>query len=744
MKNRLELAESTGETSARCRECGTESPPEARFCIQCGSGFQRAADAVEPPGARTGDTTERDPTIWSVPPELPPDPMIGRVIAGRYRVLAHLGSGGMGVVYRVEHVHIGKVMALKVLHDELARREDLVRRFRREAEAASRLASAHTVQVFDFGESDGRMYLVMEHVEGTNLEALVEAEGPLPFARAARLVAQVCASVAEAHAQGIVHRDLKPENVMVTRVDGRESAKVLDFGLAKLRFDPQSTNLTTMGLIVGTPEYMSPEQIRGENVDARGDVYAIGALLYHACIGRPPFEADAPFAVLTKHLTEPIVPPSRVAPGRVPREADAIVEKAMAKDPAERFASAAELRAALVSYLRGAGEDLTEPALRLDSGDAPGAGASSPGRPRLRIGTMDLDLEMRGRRGGARSVVDVPEVPRARRGPRTSISLVLALLVVGLGAFALFARERRAAPADPNAELEPNDELAEAGELEERRTLSAYIGQRRAPTRGDADVFRLVGSATGDAPVRVDVSGIPNLDLVLEVFEGDAASPRFVVDGGRIGEGEIAPNLPAPTEPYAIRVRERVAPGAHPIENVSDRYTVRWQRARVADDLEREPNDSLESAQAVRVGGAIEGYVGTTGDVDVYCLAGDGGAGAATATPIVARATGVAGLDLVVRVVDRVEATSRRVDTGSVGEPEETPPLAAAREGRTCFEVAARRPEAAAARLAAGGDEGTAPRSTRGDARYTFTIAEAPAAQPAPTPAAPAARGSRR
>jgi eukaryotic-like serine/threonine-protein kinase len=693
-------------TGTRCRECGAYSPAEASFCIECGSGLYGASQT------------------WSEAPEAPPDPLLGRVLAGRYRILAQLGSGGMGVVYRVEHVHIGKVMALKVLHDDLARRSDVQMRFQREAEAASRLASAHTVQVFDFGESDGRMYLVMEYIEGTTLEALVTDHGALPFARAARIAAQICASATEAHAQGIVHRDIKPENVMIARIDGRETAKVLDFGLAKLRAGSQVTTVTTTGLIVGTPEYMSPEQIRGEPIDARGDIYAIGALLYHVCTGDPPFVADAPFAILTKHLTEPVVPPSRVAPGHVPREADWIFEKALAKDPADRFGSAAELRAALVAFLRGAGEDLTDPALRLD-----GAAPASPSRPRLRIGTMDLDLERRGR-AFVPSPADVPGRPTRplQRGRWASgVVLALALAFAVVSAYELVRRDRaEVVVRDPSVEHEPNDELATAAALPERTRLSGHIGQRRSRTEGDVDIFRLAGSGEGGLPVRVDVGAIPNIDLVLEVLEAGQVAPRFVIDGGGVGEGEIAPNLPGPREDYVVRIRERVEAGGLPVENVSDRYTLRWQRARVADELEREPNDSLETAQRFALGAAIEGYVGYSGDIDVYCLEGEGGT-------IVARVGGLAEVDVLLRAVDRVAARSRRFDTGGAGEGEQTGPIADARAGRTCFEVSAK--VSAGARSA--GPEGAEPsaRSSRGDARYTFGAFAAPEVEDAPVAA---------
>jgi tRNA A-37 threonylcarbamoyl transferase component Bud32 len=237
----------------------------------------------------------------------------------------------MGVVYRVEHVRIAKLMAMKLLHGALARDKDVVKRFKREAEAVSKLDHPNTVQVFDFGQSEGMIFLVMEYLSGRDLGQMIKDEGPLSFDRAARIAAQVAGSVAQAHERGIIHRDLKPENIMV--LEGRgisDYVKVLDFGLAKLREDEMQgeKSITRAGSILGTPYYMAPEHIRGEEVDARSDVYAMGALIYKTITGVPPFWATTPVGVLTMHLTEDLVPPSE-RPGRedLPEDADRITRR---------------------------------------------------------------------------------------------------------------------------------------------------------------------------------------------------------------------------------------------------------------------------------------------------------------------------------------------------------------------------------------------------------------------------------
>jgi serine/threonine-protein kinase len=229
---------------------------------------------------------------------------LGRVVDGRYKVIEVIGRGGMGVVYKVEHARMGKIAAMKVLHKDLAQDPDVVRRFEREAALVSRLDHPNTAHVFDFGAVPDGLYLIMEMVRGQDLGHIVERDGPLPFARAAPLFIQVCGALGEAHDLGIVHRDLKPENVLVTRTTGgRDFAKVLDFGLAKLENRDTNPEATGKTEIVGTPYFMSPEQIRGEDVDARADVYSLGALMYAVLTGKPPFTARSAVGVLTKHLT---------------------------------------------------------------------------------------------------------------------------------------------------------------------------------------------------------------------------------------------------------------------------------------------------------------------------------------------------------------------------------------------------------------------------------------------------------
>ncbi|HEX8951338.1 MAG TPA: protein kinase, partial [Polyangia bacterium] len=319
-----------------CPSCQTRyEDNDTRFCGRCGSDLSQLSSARTAQNATISDE--------------PRDRLIGATIDGRYRVIARVGAGGMGAVYKVEHLAMGKLAAMKVLHSSLTQDREVAQRFRREAEAVSKLSSPNTVQVFDFGESGGSLYLVMELIKGEDLGAILRRDGPMPFSRLAPMLLQVCDALSEAHEAGIVHRDLKPENLLVSRArDGRDVLKVLDFGLAKLRDSEELAQVTARGSLIGTPFYMSPEQIRAEELDARSDIYSLGALMYRMLTGVHPFTAPTPVAILTQHLTDELVPPTKRAPtANIAPRVEAIVMKAMRKRPDERYASADELKAAI-------------------------------------------------------------------------------------------------------------------------------------------------------------------------------------------------------------------------------------------------------------------------------------------------------------------------------------------------------------------------------------------------------------
>jgi serine/threonine-protein kinase len=291
------------------------------------------------------------------------------VLGGKYRVEEFIGSGAMGSVYRARQISLEKQIALKVLHPHLRSDNGFVTRFHREAKAASRLDHPNAVRVIDFGEdssadpvASGRLYIAMELLEGRDLFEVIQEDFPLPRARTIEIMRQTLAAVAAAHDVGIIHRDLKPENIMVARRvndDGEavDHVKVCDFGIAKMSerdadSEEESRKLSVMGLLVGTPEYMSPEQARGETLDVRSDVYALGVVLYQMLVGRVPFEGTQPLDVALRHISdEPVAPRVRQP------DADALLEaialRAMAKDRGLRYQNAREMRAVLRAALEG-------------------------------------------------------------------------------------------------------------------------------------------------------------------------------------------------------------------------------------------------------------------------------------------------------------------------------------------------------------------------------------------------------
>jgi eukaryotic-like serine/threonine-protein kinase len=278
--------------------------------------------------------------------------LIGTVLAGRYRIERLLGSGGMGSVYRAEHVLMRKACAVKVLHREMTQVKEVVARFEREAVAAARIEHPNVAAATDFGQlENGSFYLVLEFIEGKSLGHLIAEQGALPEERALLVTRQIADALAAAHAAGIVHRDLKPDNVMLVTKDGsNDFVKVLDFGIAKVKIEepgPDHQALTRLNTVMGTPEYMSPEQARGEPVDHRADLYTAGIILYEMLAATSPFRHDEFVVVLTKKLTEdpPALPPHVSAATRE------LVEKLLQRSPDDRPQSAADLVAQVDAIL---------------------------------------------------------------------------------------------------------------------------------------------------------------------------------------------------------------------------------------------------------------------------------------------------------------------------------------------------------------------------------------------------------
>jgi serine/threonine-protein kinase len=305
------------------------------------------------------------------------DPMVGRTLEGRYTILAKLGAGSMGTVYRAKQHAMGREVAIKILRGDRAADESAKARFMREARANSLLASPNTVTVFDFGESEsGEFYLAMELLEGESLGQRITRVGRMPAPVAVDACRQALRSLGEAHAKGIIHRDLKPDNLFFARVltsavasttpggedthGHDELVKVLDFGIAKMvdASDPNPMNVveTQAGTVFGTPRYMSPEQAQGKTLDARSDLYSLAVILYQMLTGRPPFTDNDAVVVMARHIkSTPKRPNEAVPEAMIPRELEDVVMRTLAKDPKDRPASAEIFAGELLAALEAQG-----------------------------------------------------------------------------------------------------------------------------------------------------------------------------------------------------------------------------------------------------------------------------------------------------------------------------------------------------------------------------------------------------
>jgi serine/threonine-protein kinase len=313
-----------------CPQCGAEYELDQRFCPKDGTTL-RLENA-------TGD-------------------LVGAIIADRYHVLGKLGEGGMGQVYLAEHVKMGRRSALKVMNPKLVKDADAISRFNREASNASRINHPHVADVYDFGETpDGIIYLAMELVEGPPLTKVIEEEGPLAPSRVATIVRQASEGLAAAHDLGIVHRDLKPDNIMLARNrDGSDCAKIVDFGIAKAA-DNAAQKVTKTGLVIGTPEYMSPEQLAGDTLDGRSDIYSLALVAFNMLTGRLPFPAETAQESMIMRLTEAPRKLAEMRPDVAWTEpVQAALDKALQRDVTARYASATEFGRALSSALEEMG-----------------------------------------------------------------------------------------------------------------------------------------------------------------------------------------------------------------------------------------------------------------------------------------------------------------------------------------------------------------------------------------------------
>ncbi|MBI2893074.1 MAG: serine/threonine protein kinase [Deltaproteobacteria bacterium] len=374
-----------------CPTCSVAYQDGQSFCPKDGAELEPGpAGAVSETALGPGDVRDTplaDPPAGAIQD---PDPLVGRVLGGLYRVLEPIGRGGMGVVYAVEHVHLGKKFALKVLSRTVARNASAIDRLRQEAIAASRIEHENIVDIVSFDTTpQGDVFIVMEYLRGESLARVLE-RGPLPLARAIEIGVQIARALQAAHDKDIIHRDVKPENVFICQRGSDAIIKVLDFGISKVKdAETERVRMTKTGELVGTPLYMSPEQARGETkLDARTDVYALGVILFEMLTGKTPFTGENYFQLLWKHSNEtaPTLGSSRSGLA-APPALEAAVARALAKDPAERFSSMQELEDRLTSIAAQAG--LTIPTVRQSLSPTPGV-AQAARRPTGKLGLVAL------------------------------------------------------------------------------------------------------------------------------------------------------------------------------------------------------------------------------------------------------------------------------------------------------------------------------------------------------------------
>ncbi len=564
------------DSAVLCPACAKVLEGEPNFCNACGSDLRGLGGSSD-----TLSGTQKE-----------------QILDGRYRLIEKLGEGGMGSVFKVEHVRMGKIAALKVMRPDAAVDKGLKARFLQESRVVAKLSHPNTVQVFDAGElEDGSLFMAMEYVPGKDLSWHLRAHGPMSEEKALSIGVQVLASLAEAHEAGIIHRDIKPANVMLVRQrkGGDDQVKLLDFGIAKLA-EGDNRNSTT-GEFVGTPAYMSPEQVRGEEVDARSDLYSFGALLFELLSGRQLYTGPTAVSIIKQHLEKPIPTLAEAAPEVMVSPAfEKVLTTALAKDRNDRYPDAETMKKALE-------------ALRTTTTRATGDYTPMPEVLAARM----LSRE------------DFERFERKLRLQRTFAPIAAGLVVVALsvGGWA-GVRHRAATAGPPRVEVEPNDQPLAASPMSLGTPISGTMGAS-AEGEGDRDLF--VAQVPQSGPYRVTLSAVPDLNLTLEVLqlervgEAEKLKRRLFLDDVGPSEGERVDGLQLAAGPVYLRVEEQpfcTEPNRPSREKTLVPYVLSVDSAPPGDELlEQEPNDTALTAQPLPLTRALRATAGgRLNDVD--------------------------------------------------------------------------------------------------------------------------------
>jgi serine/threonine-protein kinase len=569
-----------------CTSCAKVLEGEPNFCDACGADLRGLGV-----GSDTLSGLEKE-----------------KIIDGRYRLLEKLGEGGMGSVYKVEHVRMGKIAALKVMRPDAAVDKGLKARFLQESRVVAKLSHPNTVQVFDAGElEDGSLFMAMEYVPGKDLAWHLRVHGPVGEEKAISIAVQVLASLAEAHEHGIIHRDIKPANVMLLRrrKGGDDQVKLLDFGIAKLAEGDARNSIT--GDFVGTPAYMSPEQVRGDNVDARSDLYSLGALLFELVTGRQLYTGPTAVSIVKQHLEEPVPRVAELAPqAPVSPAFEKIISTALAKKPEDRFKDAEAMKKALEA-LRTSHKSVTSDFTPMPD---------------------ELAAKMLSRE-------DFDRYERRLRSERllAPVAALLVLIALAVGGFRALQHLRSDTTGPAAVEREPNDHVKVATVIAPGSPVKGAMGAA-AEGEGDRDLF--VAQLDRAGAYRVTLSGVADLNLTLEVLqieqlkdERDEAPEKkqeklrrkaFVDDVGA-GEGERVDGLELAAGSVYLRVEEHpfcTEPNRPPREKSLVPYTLTLEPMPAVEGLvESEPNDTALTADPLPLTRAVTAWTGARlDDVD--------------------------------------------------------------------------------------------------------------------------------
>jgi serine/threonine-protein kinase len=477
-----------------CPVCSTEYADDVKFCPNDGQTLRSAAPASD---------------------------LVGQVVADRYHVIKKLGEGGMGQVYLAEHVKMGRRSAIKVMNPSMVHDPDAVARFNREASNASRITHPNVCAIYDFGETpDGVIYLAMEFIEGEPLTDLLERDGALPVRRAVGIFAQVANALQAAHDLGIVHRDLKPDNIMLAQKKGGDQVKVVDFVIAKaVGGDESGQKVTKTGLVVGTPEFMSPEQLSGDKLDGRSDLYSLALVFYRMLAGKLPFEATTVQETMIKRLTDE---PAKLAASRpdlsFPPGLQAVLDSALMRNPMERYQTVTKF-ADDVESVTGIGRSTTG------------------GVPQTRAGITDtegktqlLDTTAGGltqRISATRAAPPSPPSPKKRSMVPIAVGIV-AVLAAGGAWVALSGGEKNNAVSSDTAAIRSDTQNADSSR---QGTGTPTRGNSQTLANRDPGTRRGSETPTGKAPVVNPARAAEALDSLTEMVD---ARPAFARDSAMV------------------------------------------------------------------------------------------------------------------------------------------------------------------------------------------------------------------